>query len=214
MRIEDTLERIRGAGLVAVVRGVAPECLLPTVTALVEGGVECVDIALSVRGALREISVLKTEFGDRALVGAGEVLNHEMVTLAMSAMADFCSGPTVNEPMIKTAARRDFLAIPGALTPSEIQQAWHMGAPLIKLFPADVFGPEYIRTIHQPFPGIALMPSGGVTAENAGDFLRGGAVAVGAGTALVDVASVAAGDYSAVTASAVRMVEAVKVGRE
>ena len=213
MKIEDTAARIRERGLVAVVRGVAPDALEPTVKALLAGGISCFEITMSVRGALREISLLKSELREAALVGAGEVLNSEMAMLAMSALADFCSGPTVNEEMIRFCNGRDFLAIPGALTPTEIQHAWHVGAPIIKLFPADAFGPDYIRTIHRPFPGVAFMPSGGITPQNAATFLREGAVALGAGTSVVDHHAIAAGDFGAISQKAAAMVAAVSAAR-
>jgi 2-dehydro-3-deoxyphosphogluconate aldolase / (4S)-4-hydroxy-2-oxoglutarate aldolase len=214
MRIEDTVARIRECGLVAVVRGVGPSALEKTLTALMEGGVECFEITMSVRGALREITLLKVELREKVLIGAGEVLNSEMAMLASAAQADFCTGPTVSEEMIKFANGRDFLAIPGALTPTEIQHAWHVGSPIIKLFPANVFGPDYITTIHRPFPGVAFMPSGGITPENAPEFLKAGAVAVAAGTSIVDLAAVAAGDFETVTRNAARMVAAVRAARQ
>lgn len=213
MRIEESVARIQEAGLVVVVRGVGPEALEPTAGALEEGGVVCLEIAVSVRGALRQIAGLKAALGDHVLVGAGEVLNSEMALLAASSRADFCSGPAVNSEMIAFCNQRDLLGIPGALTPTEIQRAWHCGAPLIKLFPADVFGPSYLATVHRPFPGVALMPSGNITPDNAAAFLQRGAVAVCAGSSVVDPAAISSGDYATVARRAAALVAAVQAAR-
>lgn len=213
MYIESTLARLRERGVCAVVRGIRLEHLPATLEAIVAGGVDCVEVTMSVRGALRELSALKERWGDQVMIGAGEVLNADMVMLAAKAGADFCSGVGANPGMIEACHQRDLLAIPGALTPTELLAAWHAGAALVNLFPADALGIDYLRTVHRALPRIELMPSGGITAENAGQFLRAGAVAVGAGLSIVDPDAVAGGDLDVITQNAAAMVTAVAQAR-
>jgi len=213
MGIESTLERIRTCGVVAVIRGVHAQVLDSVVEAVLAGGVDCVEVAMSVRGALRDISVLKERWGDRVVIGAGEVLNAEMAVLAHGARADFCAGVGANEEMIRVCNQRDILAVPGALTPTEIQAAWHAGASLIKLFPAELVGPSYLEAVHRPLPRADLMPSGGINPHNAAHYVRAGAVAVGAGVSVVAPALVDAGDFGAITRNAAAMLKAIADAR-
>lgn len=213
MAIEETLERIKACGVVAVIRGIRSDTLERTIAAIVEGGVDCIEIAMSVRGALRDITVRQTQWGNGVLIGAGEVLNAEMATLASAAQADFCSGIAAHPEMIRTCNERDVLAIAGALTPTEIQSAWHAGASLVKVFPASVFGPPYLETVRRVLSRVELMPSGGITPENAGEYIRVGAVAVCAGQAIADPAAIEAEDFEAISRNAAAMVEAVRAAR-
>ena len=214
MHIEDVLARIKACGVVAIVRHVEAEALTQAVEALAAGGVDCMEVAMSVRGALREITLLNEKWGDRLIIGAAEVLNAEMVTLAGAARADFCSGISANPEMIRTCNERDMLAIPGALTPTEVQNAWHGGAGIVRVFPADVVGPAYFEAVSRVLSRVELMPAGGITPENAGQFVRAGAVAVAAGRAIFDPAAVAAGNFESVAENAARMAQAVQAARE
>jgi 2-dehydro-3-deoxyphosphogluconate aldolase / (4S)-4-hydroxy-2-oxoglutarate aldolase len=213
MPIEETLERIKACGVVAVVRGIHSETLARTIQAVLEGGVDCVEISMSVRGALRDITVEKSHWGDRAVIGAGEVLNGEMATLAAVAQADFCSGVGAQPEMIRTCSERDILALPGALTPTEIQVAWHAGAPVVKVFPACILGPAYLETVGNALSRVELLPSGGITVETAPEFIRAGGVAVGSGRCIVDADAANAGDFGTITSNAAAMVAAVRSAR-
>lgn len=214
MSIEATVERIRACGVIVVVRAIHEDTLARTVEAILEGGVDCVEIAMSVRGALRDISVLKQQWGDRIVIGAADVLNAEMAILASSADADFCSGVAANAEMIRACNQHDIVGIPGALTPTEVHSAWHAGAGLVKLFPADLVGPRYLETVRRPLSRVELIPSGGITPQNVGEFIAAGAFAVGAGRAVVDPALVAAGNFAQVTRNAAALREAVTAARE
>jgi 2-dehydro-3-deoxyphosphogluconate aldolase / (4S)-4-hydroxy-2-oxoglutarate aldolase len=209
MYIESTLARLRERGVCAVVRGINLDHLPATLEAIVAGGIDCIEVTMSVRGALRELSALKQRWGDEVLIGAGEVLNADMVMLAAKAGADFCSGVGASPGMIEACHQRDLLAIPGGLTPTELLAAWHAGAALVNLFPADALGLTYFETVHRALPRIELMPSGGINVENAGDFVRAGAVAVGVGLSIVDPGAVAGGNLETVTQNAAALVEAV-----
>ncbi len=214
MRIEETLERVKSCGAVVVVRGVPADALERTIGAIAEGGLDCIELSMSVRGALRDITVLKSQWCDRVMIGAGEVLNGEMATLAHAAQADFCSGVSVHPEMVRNCNERDLLPIPGALTPTEIQHAWHSGASLIKLFPAELLGPGYVAAICHALPRVELMPSGGVGPHNAADLIRAGAVAVCAGRSVVDPAAVERGDLETITRNAQALFDAVKRARQ
>ncbi len=213
MHIEESFERIRACGVMAVIRGIREDDLRRTIEAVLAGGVCCVEIAMSVRGALKDIARLAQEFGADAVIGAGEVLNAEMAQVAMVAGSHFCTGIGANVHMIRACHRRDTLAIPGALTPTEIQAAWHEGASLIKVFPGNMVGPEYLETVRGPLPRVELMVSGGVTPETAPAFIRSGAVAIGAGRGIIDAAAIAEGKFDQITHSARRMFEAVQSAR-
>lgn len=214
MHIEDVMDRIKTRGVVAIIRKVEAEALGQVIEALVTGGVDCMEVAMSVRGALREITLQKEKWGDEIMIGAAEVLNTEMVTLAGAARADFCSGISANPEMIRTCNESDLLAIPGALTPTEVQNAWHGGAGIVRVFPADIVGPAYFETVSRVLSRVKLMPAGGITAHNAGTFVRAGAVAVAAGRAILEPAALAAGDFESIARNAARMARAVQAARE
>jgi len=213
MKMEDTLDRICACGLVAVIRGIEPEALGPTVKAILHGGVDCIEIAMSVRGALKQMTLLKEKWGEEVILGAGEVLNGEMVTLATTAQADFCSGIGANLEMIRTSIERDALPIPGALTPTEIQSAWHAGASMVKLFPVQVLSADYIRIMRRTLYRVDLLPSGGVTPQNAAEFVRAGAHCVAAGQAIVDVSAAAKGEFDTISRNAEVMRQVVHSAR-
>jgi len=139
-------------------------------------------------GALRMIEAIKAAFGDRMIIGAGTVLDPESARDSIQAGADFILSPTLSTSVIELCNRYSKLAVPGVLTPTEILTAWEAGAQLVKVFPARVFGPEYINDIKGPLPQVEIMPVGGISLENAQDFMKNGAFALGIGSALVNPA--------------------------
>jgi 2-dehydro-3-deoxyphosphogluconate aldolase/(4S)-4-hydroxy-2-oxoglutarate aldolase len=199
---------------VAVLRLKDPTKLRAVVEALGEGGVRAVETTMTMPGALEALASLSAALGDRVLIGAGSVLDAETARLVILAGARFVVGPTFSPGVLTTCHRYDVAAVPGAYTPTEIVTAWESGADLVKLFPAGGLGPEYVRDLRGPLPQLRLMPTGGVTIENAVAFLRAGAAVVGVGGALVDREAVARGDYGRVTHQARRLVDAVRTARE
>lgn len=196
-------------GVVAIARRLTVDTAPPVADALVAGGVLAFEITLNepVVGALRAIESV----ADRApavAIGAGTVLSIETARLAIEAGATFLVMPHTDPGVVAWAADRGVPTLPGAFTPTEVLTAWRAGAAAVKLFPASVAGPAFVRECHGPFPDIPLVPSGGVTAESAGDFIRAGAVAVGVGSWLIGDA-----EPTGVTARARRVVEAVTVAR-
>jgi 2-dehydro-3-deoxyphosphogluconate aldolase/(4S)-4-hydroxy-2-oxoglutarate aldolase len=169
---------------------------------------------MTTRGALETLAECSAALGDSALIGAGSVLDAETARMAVSAGARFVVGPTLCPDVIRICRRYDVVSIPGAFSPAEIAAAWEAGADIVKVFPGGLLGPAYVRELRGPMPHLRLMPTGGVTLDNAADFLAAGAVAVGVGGALVERGAVERGDYAAITARARRLAAAVREAQE
>jgi 2-dehydro-3-deoxyphosphogluconate aldolase/(4S)-4-hydroxy-2-oxoglutarate aldolase len=196
MSRDSTLKRILDGGIVAVVRAESGEQLVSVVRALAEGGVTAAEITFTVPGAIEVIGRVRRELGDQVVLGAGTVLDPETARAALLAGAEYLVAPTVNCEVIRMARRYDKVVMPGAFTPTEVLTAWEAGADVVKVFPADVGGPAYLKALRGPLPQIRLMPTGGVDLETAEGFLRAGACCLGVGSALVDSKTVAAGDFA------------------
>ncbi|AZB41964.1 bifunctional 4-hydroxy-2-oxoglutarate aldolase/2-dehydro-3-deoxy-phosphogluconate aldolase [Bacillus sp. FJAT-42376] len=176
---------IQESGIVAVIRGANPETIIPIAHALKDGGVTALEITMENPKAVRVIERLSGEFHEEVLVGAGTVLDPETARTAIMAGAKFIFSPTVNLDTIRMAKRYGVISVPGAMTPTEILAAYEAGADLVKVFPANVLGPEFLKAVAGPLPHIPLMPTGGIGLDNMEAFLKAGAAAVGAGSTLV-----------------------------
>lgn len=181
-----TIEDLRKNPVVAVIRHAAPETIIETVRALREGGIHSIELTAETRGFAGIIEKVRNEFEDDTLIGAGTVLDPETAKEVISAGAKFVVSPTLNIETIKVTKRYGKLAIPGALTPTEILTAYEHGADIVKVFPASLFGPSYIKNVHGPLPQIPLMVTGGITLENMEEYLEAGSAAVGVGSNLAD----------------------------
>jgi 2-dehydro-3-deoxyphosphogluconate aldolase/(4S)-4-hydroxy-2-oxoglutarate aldolase len=177
--------------------------------ALVEGGITTLEFTLTTPGAVVAIERCRARFGEAVVVGAGTVLDAGDAHRCLEAGAQFLVSPGVDPDVIAAARAGGALAMPGAMTPTEILAAWCAGADVVKVFPARALGPRYIADVLAPLPDVLLMPTGGVDEKNAADYLRAGAVAVAVGGNLVDPATVARGDWAALTARAYALVAAV-----
>lgn len=197
--------------LVSIVRGVEEKDAIATAEALYQGGIRAIEITMNTTGALRMIEKVKYSFGDKMLIGAGTVLDSENAANAITAGADFILSPTLSIKVIEICNRYSKLAVPGVLTPTEILTAWEAGAQLVKVFPARAFGPKYIKDIKGPLPQVEIMPVGGVSLENASDFMNNGAFALGIGTALVNPEWTSKGDFGKVTKAAEAFVSEVNL---
>jgi 2-dehydro-3-deoxyphosphogluconate aldolase/(4S)-4-hydroxy-2-oxoglutarate aldolase len=209
----DIVAAIERSGVVAVIRLQDASKLSSVVDALAAGGVRALEVTMTVPGAIRLIEEIAPSIPDEFVLGAGTVLDPETARLAILAGARFIVGPVLNPAVIALGHRYDVAVIPGCFTPTEILTAWEAGADVVKIFPATSLGPGFFKDIHGPLPQVRLMPTGGVTLENAGEWIAAGAVAIGVGTALVDRAAIAAGDYAAITARSARFVETVAAAR-
>ncbi|ACY49155.1 bifunctional 4-hydroxy-2-oxoglutarate aldolase/2-dehydro-3-deoxy-phosphogluconate aldolase [Rhodothermus marinus] len=212
MRHEIVSELIR-RGAVAVIRMSDPERLVRVVEAICEGGVTAIEITMSVPRAFQMIEEVARRLGDVALVGAGSVLDAETARLVIEAGARYVVSPVFKPEIIQTAHRYDVPALPGAFTPTEILAAHEAGADIVKVFPADVVGMAFFRAIKAPMPQLKLMPTGGVTLTNAGEWLRAGACAVGVGSALLDRAAIAEGRWEKLTENARTLMESIRQAR-
>ena len=204
---------IEQAGVVAVIRMQEPDRLRAVIDALAEGGVRALEVTMTVPGAIELIQGLSASLPGEFLLGAGTVLDPQTASRVIDAGAKFVVSPVLRPPIIDVCHRRSVAALPGCFSPTEILTAWESGADIVKVFPATALGPSYFTDVRGPLPQLKLMPTGGVTLDNAGDWIRAGAVAVGVGTALLDRAAIAAGDYGTVRANAERIVANVRAAR-
>lgn len=211
-RQDALLAVILEVGVLPVVRLAAAGDAPTLARALAAGGIPVLEFTLTTPGALEAIRAVRDAVPD-SLVGAGTVLDGPAAHAAIQAGAQLLVTPTVCPGVLETGRRYGVPVFCGALTPTEILAAWMGGAACVKVFPASAFGPSYIKAVGEPLPQVPLMPSGGVTAANAGEFIRAGAVAVSAGGQLVDRALVAAGDWTGITARALAFARAVREAR-
>jgi 2-dehydro-3-deoxyphosphogluconate aldolase/(4S)-4-hydroxy-2-oxoglutarate aldolase len=204
------LEGILAAKVIAVIRMKDAARLAAAAEALRRGGVTALEITMTVPGAVDIIREMARTKEPGALVGAGTVLDAGTATDVIAAGADFVVSPILDPDMVMACREAGVLVAPGAFTPTEIVAAWRAGADIVKVFPATSLGPQFFRDLRGPLPQIRLMPTGGVTIENARDFLAAGACAVGIGTALVDAKAVEAGDWEALESRARRLVGSIR----
>ena len=205
---QEVMARIRELKLVAVVRSTS-EQVEPAVHALLDGGVEAIEITFSVPRATEMIAMVKSRFGGRVLLGAGTVLDRQKAADAIEAGARYIVAPNTDFEVVRLCNERDVAVVPGAFTPTEVAAAWQGGADCVKLFPAGSLGIPYLKALRAPMPHIPLMPTGGVDADNAADWLRAGAVALGVGSKLVLKDALAAGDYGRITETGRKFVAAI-----
>lgn len=212
--MNDALGEIIDTGVVAVLRARSSVELMDAARALYQGGVRAIEVTMTTPNALEVIKEVSKEMSGDVFVGVGSVLDGETARAAILAGAEFVVGPVLNEGVVKVCKRYSKVVCPGAFTPTEIFRAWELGADIVKVFPATVVGPRYFKDILAPLPQVRLMPTGGVSVENAADFIRAGACAVAAGSSLVDKKAVAERRWDIITETAKRMIVEVKRGRE
>lgn len=209
----NAIERIESTGVIAIVRLDDYSLAVDLVRALIDGGIDVVEFTFTNPKAGSAIDAVKSALGDAVLAGAGTVLDPETCRAAMLQGSDFIVTPTLNVDTIRLCLRYSVPTAIGAFTPTEILTAWEHGATYVKVFPASVVGPRYLKDVAGPLPQVKLIPTGGVSAENAGDYIRAGARAVALGGSLVDAATVATRDWSTISTQARAAVEAVRLAR-
>lgn len=209
--MQETFQQMKNTGVIAVMRKMTPETILPVAKALKDGGVNILEITVETPKVLTLMEMVKDEFGQEVLVGAGTVLDAETARAALMAGASFIFSPTVRKETIEMTKRYGAVSVAGAFTPTEIVTAYESGADMIKVFPSSVLGPKFFKDVRGPLPHIPLMPTGGVDVDNVADYIRAGAVAVGAGSTLVKGVDTITKQYLYdLTAKAKQFVEAVK----
>jgi 2-dehydro-3-deoxyphosphogluconate aldolase/(4S)-4-hydroxy-2-oxoglutarate aldolase len=207
------VEEVERAGIVAIIRMKDPEKVRAVFDAIGAGGVRVIEVTMSVPGAIELIRQLAASLPRGVVLGAGTVLDADTARRVIDAGARFVVSPVFRREVIAACHAQDAAAMPGCFTPTEILDAWDGGADVVKVFPATALGPTFLKDVRGPLPQVKLMPTGGVTLDNAGDWIRAGAVAVGVGTALLDTAAIASGNYAALTANAARIVASVQGAR-
>ena len=214
MEKERRLELMRETGVVAIMRANSPDQLLSAADAIKEGGVNAIEVTMTTPGALDVIKQATSRYGSEVLFGIGSVLDPESARAAILAGAQFVVCPTLDVRIIALCRRYAVPVMPGAYTPTEILTAWEAGADIVKVFPASVGGPEYIKAVKAPLPQVRLMPVGGVDLNTTAEFIRAGCDLVAVGGALVDQKLLDAGGFAAITERARRFREEVERGRK
>jgi len=205
--------QIEDVGVVAVIRLRDPARLRAVVDALTEGGVRVLEVTMTVPGAVDLIRQLARALPEGFLLGAGTVTDAATVHAVADAGATFVVAPVFRPDVIAACHEREVPAIPGCFSPTEILDAHEAGADIVKVFPATMLGPQFIKDVRAPLPQLKLMPTGGVTVENAGDWIRAGAVAIGIGSALVDAKAVERGQFEVIAANARQVIANVRTAR-
>ncbi|HOI28324.1 MAG TPA: bifunctional 4-hydroxy-2-oxoglutarate aldolase/2-dehydro-3-deoxy-phosphogluconate aldolase [Melioribacteraceae bacterium] len=209
MKKDQIVDEILGRKAVAVLRIKEPAKLKKVIEFLNEGGISVAEVTLTVPNAIKLIEQMTNELDKNIIVGVGSVLNPSIAEDAIKAGARYVVSPIFKKEIIEMAHKYDIPAMPGCFTPTEIQTAYEAGADIIKVFPADVLGIDFFKGILAPMPHLRLMPTGGVTLTNAGDWLRAGACAVGVGSALLDKEAIEKENYNKLTENARIIMESI-----
>lgn len=204
----NTIKEIEKSKVIVIVRGVARENLIPLVEAMYQGGIRLVECTYDAKGAISDeeiasrIQMLAEHFEGKMLIGAGTVLTEKQVRLTAQAGGKFIISPDTDSKVIACTKECGLVSIPGALTPTEVAGAVKAGADFVKVFPIDLYGPNYIKTLKAPLSNARLLAVNGITAENMGDYYAAGACGVGVGSGIVNKAMIEAGDFEGITALA------------
>lgn len=208
----DVLRRIIDAGLVAVVRAESGDEARRVADAVLEGGCPAVEMTFTVPGAHRVIEELASRYKPSELIlGAGTVLDPETARIAILSGASYVVAPSLNPETVRLCNRYQVPVMPGAMTIRDVLEAMELGADVVKLFPGEAFGPPIIKAIRGPLPQAPLMPTGGVDLANVGEWIKAGAVAVGAGGSLTGGAKT--GDFASITTTARAFIEKIREAR-
>jgi 2-dehydro-3-deoxyphosphogluconate aldolase / (4S)-4-hydroxy-2-oxoglutarate aldolase len=208
------LQTIEATGVVAVIRLRDAERLQQVVEALIAGGVRALEVTMTVPRAVELIAGLARILPPEFELGAGTVLDADTALRVIEAGARFVVSPVFKPEVVDVCREHDVVAAPGCFTPTEILAASEAGADVVKVFPAAALGPGFLKDVLAPLPQVRLMPTGGVTKDNAGEWIRAGAVALGVGTAILDTQAIADGRFDIVTSNARHFIDAVRRARE
>lgn len=207
------LEKVKALGLLAVIRGPSADLTVQMVEALVKGGVTGIEITYSTPNAEEVVKALSSMFGDSILLGMGTLTRPEQAVSAKAAGAHFLVSPICEHELVKAMVGSGLLTMAGALTPTEVFQAYSLGVDVVKVFPGSLGGPAYIKALKGPFPYIPMMPTGGVSAGNAKEWFAAGVVAVGAGSELCPPALAKEGKFAEISQNAAEFVKIIQSAR-
>ncbi|MHA1216896.1 MAG: bifunctional 4-hydroxy-2-oxoglutarate aldolase/2-dehydro-3-deoxy-phosphogluconate aldolase [Candidatus Thorarchaeota archaeon] len=208
---DKAMNLIGKTALIPIIRVNSADTALKVADAFLDGGVNIVEVTFSVPGAIGVVETLSKEKGEEVLIGTGTVLDGATARQAILAGAEFIVSPIYSRDLIETCRRYAKPCFPGASTPTEILQAYTMGADAVKVFPCgSLGGPAYIKAVRAPLPQIPLIPTGGVNLETAEPFLRAGVFALGVGSAITDKKAIAEGRFEVITENVRKFMEVVK----
>lgn len=210
MEKKKNIARLNKTGIVAIIRGIERHHLIETVKALHGGGVECVEVTFNTPGAAEMIKHIKESFQGKIFVGAGTVTDEKTAKVALEAGAEFILSPSLHREVIECTNQYGAISIPGVFTPTEMVLAHQWGADIVKIFPAGLLGPEYIKQVRGPLDNIEIMAVGGIDLNNTAAFIQAGSMGVGIGNALVNKKLIQAGRYEEITELAKQFIEEVK----
>lgn len=209
---EQILTKIQDSGIVAVVRAETTDEAQRIAEACLEGGVSAIELTFTVPHADKVIEFLANKYSpEEMILGAGTVMDSQTARMAMLCGAQYIVSPYFDIETVKLCNRYRMAVMPGVMSVREAVMAMEAGADILKIFPADLFGPKIIKDIKGPLPYAKMMPTSGVTADNAGEWIKAGAVALGAGGSLT--AGAKTGDYALITETAKRFVKNIKAAR-
>ena len=213
MNKNEVLEKVKTLGLLAVIRGPSPELTVQMVEALVDGGVKGIEITYSTPNAEDVVKTLARKFGDSIVLGMGTLTKPEQAESAKAAGANFLVSPVCEKNLVEAMVKTGLLTMAGALTPTEVFQAYSLGTDVVKIFPGSVGGPSYIKALKGPFPYIPMMPTGGVNASNVAEWFMAGVVAVGAGSELCPPQLAKEGKFNEISKKAAEFVKVIQSSR-
>ena len=210
----EIVSALTDAGVIAIVRTQSAAAVTPVVEALLAGGLNAIEITMTVPGAIEFIRQTRARFGEKILLGAGTILDAQTCTAVIEAGAEYIVSPITRPELVTTAHALGKPTALGAYTPTEAQLAHEAGSDFIKIFPADGLGPNYIKNLKAPLPHLRIVPTGGVTPQNVGDWIRAGASAVGVGSALVSAQIIKDQNWPELTRLAQLMIQGVRAARQ
>jgi 2-dehydro-3-deoxyphosphogluconate aldolase / (4S)-4-hydroxy-2-oxoglutarate aldolase len=214
MSVEKSVQKIAEIGIIPVVRASSAEEARSAVEAIHKGGIGIIEITMTVPDAPTIIREVSRHYGEKVLTGAGTVTTAKQAEMCLEAGAEFLVSPGLSVAVVRVAQEAGKLAIPGALTPTDVMAGLEAGASLIKIFPCgSVGGPKYIKSLRAPFPEVRFIPTGGVNLTNVAEYLAAGAFAVGVGADLVDLVALRNNQAQKVTDMARTLVDAVRLAR-
>ena len=209
----NVLDKVKELGLLAVIRGPSAELTVKMVDALVHGGVMGIEITYSTPNAEDVVRTVAAKHGENIVLGMGTLTKPEQATSAKAAGANFLVSPICEPNLVRAMVATDLLIMAGAMTPTEVFQAYSLGADVVKIFPGSLGGPSYVKALKGPFPYIPMMPTGGVSAANAADWFAAGVVAVGAGSELCPPQLAKEGKFDEISTRAAEFMQVIQAAR-
>ena len=207
------MQKIEHSGIVAIIRASNPSLLIEVVDAIQAGGIDVIEITMTTPNALGVLEEAVTKFGDEILFGVGSVLDAETARISILSGAEFVVSPVTKPDVIETCNRYGKVVMPGAFTPTEILTAWEMGADYVKVFPSSIVGARHIKEVKAPLPQIQLVATGGITIDNAGEFIAAGSSAIGVGNGLINQEIITKRKFETLTQNASRLIQVVQEAR-